>query len=70
MFQAVLADAQGHFRTDICTNPKTAFPDPVSLQDMAAAAWGKACKDKGVVIEFEEDFLRLVCFTSLFGVVF
>jgi hypothetical protein len=60
MFQAVLSDAQGHFCMDVCTNLKTAFPDPVTSQEMAATAWSKACKDKGVVIEFKEDFLRLV----------
>jgi Domain of unknown function (DUF6532) len=59
MFQAVLADAQGHFRS--MTSTFAGFPDAVKAQEFAMDAWHKSCKHKGVVIEFEEEFCRLVC---------
>jgi hypothetical protein len=37
------------------------FPDAVKAQEFATDAWHKSCKSKGVVIEFEEEFCRLVC---------
>jgi hypothetical protein len=46
------------------------FPDVVSMQDMVESAWSTACKDKGVVIKFEEDFLQLVCYTCSLRTIF
>lgn len=54
MFQAVLADAQGHFHS--MTSTFAGFPDAVKAQEFAMDAWNKSCKNKGVVIEFEEEF--------------
>ena len=59
MFQGILADAQGHFRSMASTF--AGFPDAVKAQEFATDAWHKSCKNKGVVIEFEEEFCRLVC---------
>ena len=59
MFQGILADAQGHFRSMASTF--AGFPDAVMAQEFATDAWHKLCKSKGVVIEFEEEFCRLVC---------
>ena len=59
MFQGILADAQGHFRSMATTI--AGFPDAVQSQEFATDAWRKSCKNKGVVIEFEEEFCRLVC---------
>jgi hypothetical protein len=59
MFQAILADAQGHFRSMASTF--AGFPNAVTAQEFATDAWHKSCKTKGVVIEFEEEFCRLVC---------
>lgn len=58
MFQAILTDAQGHFRSMATTF--AGFPDAVQSQEFATDAWHKSCKSKGVVIEFEEEFCRLI----------
>lgn len=59
MFQGILADAQGHFRSMASTF--SGFPDAMMAQEFATDAWHKSCKNKGVAIEFEEEFCRLVC---------
>jgi hypothetical protein len=59
IFQAILTDAQGHFCS--MTSTCAGFPNAVKAQEFAMDAWHKSCKHKGVVIEFEEEFCRLVC---------
>jgi Domain of unknown function (DUF6532) len=56
--KAVLEDAISYYRTQIST--VYGYPDRIQDRDWAAAAWVKACKDRGLQIEFDDDILKLV----------
>jgi len=55
----LLEDAMSYYKADI--NTKNPFPEPLEDRDSATSAFIKACSDRNVQVELEEDHLRLVC---------
>jgi hypothetical protein len=61
--QTVIAGAQHYYRCLISAeNP---YPTNAEEVNWAGMCWRGACQDKGVDIEFDNDFRKLVCCTQL-----
>jgi hypothetical protein len=37
------------------------YPDKLEDQDLAAGCWVKACEERNIRIEFDEDIIKLAC---------
>ncbi|KAH7905505.1 hypothetical protein BJ138DRAFT_1105935 [Hygrophoropsis aurantiaca] len=58
IYQSILMLAISHYRCMLLTmNP---YPSAMQAQQWAGEAWANACRSKGVLIEFDEDSLKLI----------
>ncbi|KAF8874589.1 hypothetical protein BD779DRAFT_1450823, partial [Infundibulicybe gibba] len=60
--KAVLEDAIVDYRAQVCTVEP--YPDRLQDRDWAAKVWVKACEERNVRIEFDEDILKLVYYST------
>ncbi|KAH7906732.1 hypothetical protein BJ138DRAFT_1104899 [Hygrophoropsis aurantiaca] len=58
IYQSILLLAISHYRAILVTvNP---YPSGMQAQQWAGDAWAKACRSKGVLIDFDEDAVKLI----------
>jgi hypothetical protein len=55
----LLEDSISHYRASIFT--KNAFPERLEDRGEATSAFLKACQDRKIKVELEEDHLKIVC---------
>lgn len=58
MTKSILEDAMSIYRVSICSVEP--YPDRLEDRDLAADAWVRACEDRKVRVDFDEDILKLV----------
>lgn len=64
--KVVLEESISQYRSKISTN--SPYPDRLLDRDLAIAAWVKACTNRNVQMDFDEDVMKLVCYSELFKV--
>lgn len=58
MTKSILEDAMSKYRVSIAAEEP--YPDRVDDRDLAADAWVRACEDRKLRMDFDEDILKLV----------